>query len=142
MSKQEENKKGSLDLEQPPHVDGLRTTYTPPPPEAPHQPKSPPQAPATAAAAPQQTVPGYVVAEGVPARERLPCCGLGFGWTLFIIGFFLGVIPWYIGSGLLFYVIHKKDYREKPGCIACLIGAVIMTVLIIVKVATGQPHWL
>ncbi|KAL8196867.1 hypothetical protein R6Q57_024364 [Mikania cordata] len=42
---------------------------------------------------------GYAIAEGRPVRERrLPCCGIGMGWFLFIVGFFLAAIPWYIGS--------------------------------------------
>uniref|UniRef100_A0A7N0VFZ3 60S ribosomal protein L18a-like protein n=1 Tax=Kalanchoe fedtschenkoi TaxID=63787 RepID=A0A7N0VFZ3_KALFE len=121
---EEVGQKGFVDLEQPRHVDGSTVTYPPPPP--------PPA---------DQSVPGYVVAAVVPAKERLPCCGLGFGWVLFILGFFLTIF-WYVGAVLLLYVIHKKDYREKPGCIACLVGAVIVTVVVIVKLTTGQPHWL
>ncbi|KAK9267138.1 hypothetical protein L1049_009557 [Liquidambar formosana] len=63
----------------------------------------------------------YAVAEGRPVREhRLPCCGLGVGWFLFIIGFFLGAIPWYIGAFILLFV--RVDYREKPGYVACTIA--------------------
>ncbi|KAL0363560.1 UNVERIFIED_CONTAM: 60S ribosomal protein L18a-2 [Sesamum calycinum] len=68
-----------------------------------------------------QTVHGYIVAEGRPIRQhRLPCCGLGIGWFLFIIGFFMGAIPWYIGAFLLLCV--RLDYREKPGLIACALA--------------------
>ena len=35
----------------------------------------------------------------------------------FIIGFFLGAIPWYIGALLLW--CSRVDYREKPGYVAC-----------------------
>ncbi|KAF7142112.1 hypothetical protein RHSIM_Rhsim06G0186800 [Rhododendron simsii] len=64
----------------------------------------------------------------------LPCCGIGVGWLLFILGFFLGVIPWYVGAIMLLCV---KDYdkREKPGFIACAIVAVMATIAIIVAVA-------
>ncbi|CAA3024257.1 60S ribosomal L18a [Olea europaea subsp. europaea] len=68
-----------------------------------------------------QTVPGYAVAEGRPLREhRLPCCGMGIGWFLFIIGFVLGAIPWYIGAFILLCV--RVDYREKAGLFACTLA--------------------
>ncbi|KAL6282614.1 60S ribosomal protein L18a isoform X2 [Prunus avium] len=68
-----------------------------------------------------QTVTGYAVVEGRPVRERrLPCCGMGIGWLLFIIGFFLGGIPWYVGTFILLCV--RVDYREKPGYVACTIA--------------------
>ncbi|XP_018508193.2 60S ribosomal protein L18a-like protein isoform X2 [Brassica rapa] len=68
-----------------------------------------------------QTVPGYDVAEGRHGRrERLPCCGIGIGWFLFITGFLLGSIPWYIGVFIL--VCAKINPREKPGYIACAIA--------------------
>lgn len=38
----------------------------------------------------------------------------------FIIGFFLGAIPWYIGAFLL--LCARLDYREKPGFIACTLA--------------------
>ncbi|CAK9141025.1 unnamed protein product [Ilex paraguariensis] len=66
-------------------------------------------------------VPGYAVAEGRPVRERrLPCCGIGIGWFLFIIGFFLAAIPWYAGAIIL--LCSRYDHREKPGYIACMIA--------------------
>ncbi|CAB4276433.1 unnamed protein product [Prunus armeniaca] len=68
-----------------------------------------------------QTVTGYAVVEGRPVHERrLPCCGMGIGWLLFIIGFFLGGIPWYVGTFILLCV--RVDYREKPGYVACTIA--------------------
>ncbi|GMN57799.1 hypothetical protein TIFTF001_026902 [Ficus carica] len=69
-----------------------------------------------------QTVPGYAVAEGRPVRERrLPCCGIGIGWFLFIIGFFLAGVPWYAGA--LIMLCSRIDYREKPGHIACTVAS-------------------
>ncbi|KAL5997533.1 hypothetical protein ACLOJK_008463 [Asimina triloba] len=81
------------------------------------------------------------VAEGRPMREpRLPCCGIGLGWFLyaaeiseellgfqfmFIIGFFLAAIPWYVGA--LIVLCSRVDYREKPGFIACTIAVSIYT---------------
>ncbi|XP_072965221.1 large ribosomal subunit protein eL20z-like [Typha angustifolia] len=77
-----------------------------------------------------QAVPGYgQVVEGQPLR-RLPCCGIGMGWFLFIIGFFLAAIPWYVGVFILLCV--RVDYREKPGLIACVIAAILATVAAIV----------
>uniref|UniRef100_J3M9S1 Large ribosomal subunit protein eL20 domain-containing protein n=1 Tax=Oryza brachyantha TaxID=4533 RepID=J3M9S1_ORYBR len=70
-----------------------------------------------------QTVPGYgPIAEGRPVRmRRLPCCGLGLGWLLFIAGFFLAAIPWYVGAFILICV-RVHDYREKPGFVACTVA--------------------
>ncbi|CAA2939499.1 60S ribosomal L18a [Olea europaea subsp. europaea] len=75
-------------------------------------------------------VPGYAVAEGRPVRQhRLPCCGIGIGWFLFIIGFFLAAIPWYVAALLLF--CSRIDPREKPGYVASTIAAILATVAII-----------
>ncbi|KAG8637430.1 hypothetical protein MANES_15G120601v8 [Manihot esculenta] len=64
---------------------------------------------------------GYEVIEERPLREhRLPFCGMGMGWFSFIIGFFLGGIPWYIATVILLCV--QVDYREKPGLVACAIA--------------------
>ncbi|XP_031474400.1 60S ribosomal protein L18a-like protein [Nymphaea colorata] len=88
-----------------------------------------------------QTVPGYAIAEGRPVREpRLPCCGLGLGWFLFIIGFFLAAIPWYIGAFILICV-RRVDYREKPGYIACTIAACLAIIAIILGVSKGVDDW-
>ncbi|CAN6446411.1 unnamed protein product [Victoria cruziana] len=88
-----------------------------------------------------QTVPGYAIAEGRPVRERrLPCCGLGFGWFLFIIGFFLAAIPWYVGAFILICV-RRVDYREKPGYIACTIAACLAIIAIILGVSKGMDDW-
>ncbi|CAI9784304.1 unnamed protein product [Fraxinus pennsylvanica] len=77
-----------------------------------------------------QAVPGYAIAEGRPVRQRrLPCCGIGIGWFLFIIGFFLAAIPWYVAALLLF--CSRIDPREKPGYVASTIAAILATVAII-----------
>ncbi|MBA0606271.1 hypothetical protein Godav_018762 [Gossypium davidsonii] len=75
-----------------------------------------------------QTVPGYDVAEGTPVRDKLPCCGIGFGWFLFIIGFFIGGLPWYIGFFVL--LCARIDDREKAGYIACTIAVSIFSISI------------
>ncbi|GMJ11386.1 hypothetical protein like AT1G17080 [Hibiscus trionum] len=121
--------------------------YPPPPPTQHHgpaigfpQPVSPPGPQPSSAPPPQyySPGPGYAVAEGTPAREhRLPCCGCGFGWFLFIIGFFLGAIPWYIGLFMLLCVRKRMDHREKPGYVACTIAAVLATIIIIISVTQG-----
>ncbi|XP_055820089.1 60S ribosomal protein L18a-like protein [Solanum dulcamara] len=87
-----------------------------------------------------QTVQGYAVAEGRPIREhRLPCCGMGIGWFLFVIGFFLGAIPWYIGAFLL--LCARLDYREKPGFIACTLAATLALVAVTLGVAKANYTW-
>ncbi|XP_010052072.1 60S ribosomal protein L18a-2 isoform X2 [Eucalyptus grandis] len=116
---------------------GVANYYNPPPPPPPPQPQ--PQLPQPVIGFPQpapppgspgypqcyhygyQTVGGYAVVEGTPIREpRLPCCGIGIGWFLFLIGFFLGGIPWYLGTFLL--ICTCPDRREKPGYVACAIA--------------------
>ncbi|PIM98353.1 hypothetical protein CDL12_29169 [Handroanthus impetiginosus] len=90
-----------------------------PPPGASGGPPPPP--PSQYYAHGYQAVPGYAVAEGRPVRERrLPCCGIGCGWFLFIIGFFLAAIPWYVAVLLL--ICSRIDPREKPGYVACAIA--------------------
>ncbi|XAR59330.1 hypothetical protein NMG60_11015127 [Bertholletia excelsa] len=87
-----------------------------------------------------QTVPGYTVAEGRPVREhRLPCCGIGIGWFLFITGFFLGAIPWYIGAFVILCV--RVDYREKPGLIACTIAAFLAFIAVSLGVTKVTHAW-
>ncbi|GJN38267.1 hypothetical protein PR202_gb27294 [Eleusine coracana subsp. coracana] len=44
--------------------------------------------------------------------DRLPCCGIGFGWFL-------------------------VDYREKPGYVACTIAAVLATIAVIIGATAG-----
>uniref|UniRef100_A0ACD5VPE5 Uncharacterized protein n=1 Tax=Avena sativa TaxID=4498 RepID=A0ACD5VPE5_AVESA len=71
--------------------------------------------------------------------DRLPCCGLGIGWVLFIIGFFLGAIPWYVGAIMLCF--YRGDHRERPGLIGCAVAAVIGTILIIIAaVLPAEVH--
>ncbi|MQM16016.1 hypothetical protein Taro_048968 [Colocasia esculenta] len=84
-----------------------------------------------------QAVPGYeTVVEGRPVREpRLPCCGCGLGWFLFIIGFFLAAIPWYAGAFIL--LCSRVDHREKPGFVACTIAAVLAVFAIIIGATKG-----
>ncbi|XP_062179229.1 large ribosomal subunit protein eL20z-like [Phragmites australis] len=69
------------------------------------------------------------------SHHRLPCCGIGIGWFLFIIGFFLGAIPWYVGAFLLW--CSRVDYREKPGYVACTIAAVVATIAVIIGATAG-----
>ncbi|KAL8103466.1 large ribosomal subunit protein eL20z-like [Apium graveolens] len=87
-----------------------------------------------------QNVPGYVFPDGRPYIEhRLPCCGMGIGWFLFICGFFFGTIPWYIGACLLLFV--HMDYREKPGLIVCMLASVLATIAIMLGVTKATNAW-
>ncbi|KAI3769396.1 hypothetical protein L6452_00498 [Arctium lappa] len=132
--------------QQPPHqygtFQGVQNYPTPPPPVIGFpQPVPPPGAHGGSSVNPYvhgyQAVPGYAIAEGRPVRERrLPCCGIGIGWLLFIIGFFLAAIPWYIGAFIL--ICARYDHREKPGYIACLIAAIIVTIAVIFGVTNDD----
>ncbi|CAK9133951.1 unnamed protein product [Ilex paraguariensis] len=57
----------------------------------------------------------------------------------FIIGFFLGAIPWYIGAFLLLCV--RVDYREKPGLIACTLAAILALVAVTLGVTKATHSW-
>ncbi|XP_058218676.1 large ribosomal subunit protein eL20z-like [Rhododendron vialii] len=84
-----------------------------------------------------QTAQGYPVSEGIQIVKvdgPLPCCGIGIGWLLFILGLFVGVIPWYVGA-IILLCDKGYDKREKPGLIACAIVGVIATIVIVVAVA-------
>ncbi|XP_042434153.1 60S ribosomal protein L18a-like protein [Zingiber officinale] len=85
-----------------------------------------------------QAIPGYAPVEGTPVSlPRLPCCGLGVGWLLFILGFLLASIPWYVGAFILWCV--RVDDREKPGLVACTIAAVLAVIAVIIG-ATKEAH--
>ncbi|KAF8716196.1 hypothetical protein HU200_026473 [Digitaria exilis] len=89
-----------------------------------------------------QPVPGYgEVVEGRPVRtRRLPCCGLGIGWCLFIAGFFLAAIPWYVGAFIMICV-RVHDHREKPGYVACTVAAVLAAIAILLGITKGTHSW-
>uniref|UniRef100_A0A0E0JM57 60S ribosomal protein L18a-like protein n=1 Tax=Oryza punctata TaxID=4537 RepID=A0A0E0JM57_ORYPU len=100
-----------------------------------------PPPPQTYPAAAQCYAQGYQAVQGRPVRmRRLPCCGLGMGWFLFIIGFFLAAIPWYIGAFVLICV-RVHDYREKPGYVACTIAASLAAIAILFGVTKGEDIW-
>ncbi|XP_056855553.1 60S ribosomal protein L18a-like protein [Raphanus sativus] len=85
----------------------------------------------------------YGIAEGRPVhvrQRRLPCCGIGLGWFLFIVGFFLGAIPWYVGMFIMI-VGRRIDHREKPGYIACTIAAILATIAVVLGVTKGAEDW-
>ncbi|KAL8255164.1 hypothetical protein R6Q59_033385 [Mikania micrantha] len=115
---------------------------------------SPPPAPAPVIGFPQPVPPpgafggpsvnhyvhGYQAVPGRPIRQRrLPCCGIGTGWFLFIIGFLLAAIPWYVGAFIL--IRARYDHREKPGYIACLIAAILGTIAVIFGVTSDDWDW-
>lgn len=119
-------------------------SYNQPPPQPVvgfPQPAPPPgTAPACYYAHGYQTIPVYVVAEGRPLREpRLPCCGIGIGWLLFISGFFLAAIPWYVGALILLCV--RVEYREKPGLVACMVASVLAVIAVVFGVTKGTDSW-
>ncbi|CAO1945456.1 unnamed protein product [Urochloa humidicola] len=127
-----------------------------PPPGMQHYPQPPPVSYAVYPPPPQQPYPaaapyyaqgyqavqGYIpVVEGRPVRmRRLPCCGLGMGWFLFIIGFFLAAIPWYVGAFVLIFV-RVHDYREKPGYVACTIAASLAAIAVLLGATKGADVW-
>ncbi|CAL9119308.1 unnamed protein product [Musa textilis] len=124
----------AIGFPQPVPPPGLTAAHPPPPP--PPQQSGPPYY-----AHGYQAVPGYApVVEGRPLRlPRLPCCGLGIGWLLFIIGFFLAAIPWYVGAFIL--LCARIDYREKPGLVACTIAAVLAAIAAIIGATKGADVW-
>ncbi|XP_049413396.1 60S ribosomal protein L18a-like protein isoform X8 [Solanum stenotomum] len=74
-----------------------------------------------------QSAPGYLVDERRPVTEpRLPF-GIGLGWFLFIIGFFLAGFPWYVAP-FIPLCNRSIDHREKSGYIACTIAAVLAVI--------------
>ncbi|KAG8075741.1 hypothetical protein GUJ93_ZPchr0006g40906 [Zizania palustris] len=124
-------------------------TFSPPPPQQP-QPKHPVGAAsshpfptgyaAQGVVAFPCTVQQQVVVEGLPIQEPpLPFCGIGVGWTLFLLGFFLAAIPWYTGAFILFFV--ALDHREKPGLITCTIAGIFALVPFILNGIRMHPFW-
>ncbi|XP_066312270.1 large ribosomal subunit protein eL20z-like [Miscanthus floridulus] len=120
--------------------------HYPQPPPASYAVYPPPQQPYSAAAPyyaqGYQVTQGYIpVVEGRPVRMRpLPCCGLGMGWFLFILGFFFAAIPWYIGAFVLICV-RVRDYREKPGYVACTIAALVAAIAVLLGATKGAEVW-
>lgn len=120
--------------------------HYPQPPPASYAVYPPPQQPYSAAAPyyaqGYQIAQGYIpVVEGRPVRIRpLPCCGLGMGWFLFIIGFFFAAIPWYLGAFVLICV-RVRDYREKPGYVACTIAASLAAIAVLLGATKGAEVW-
>ncbi|KAI7754716.1 hypothetical protein M8C21_009476 [Ambrosia artemisiifolia] len=128
--------------EQPPphHYGTFQGVNTNPPPSAPPVIGFPPPS-VNSYVHGYQPVTGYAIAEGRPVRaRRLPCCcGIGMGWCLFIIGFFLAAIPWYVGAFIL--LCARYDRREKPGYIACLIAAILGTIVVLFGVTNDDWDW-
>ncbi|KMS96156.1 hypothetical protein BVRB_001610 [Beta vulgaris subsp. vulgaris] len=86
------------------------------------------------------TVPGYAIAEGRPLREPSTlCCGIGIGWVLFIAGFFLAGIPWYVGALIL--VCGRLDYREKAGYVACMVATILAMLAILFGLTSDNDFW-
>ncbi|KAK4285780.1 hypothetical protein QN277_002430 [Acacia crassicarpa] len=153
------NKGGHISGQQypsaPPQYGTFYPPPAPPPPPEPHLPTGfpepvpppgsvqPPPVPPEYYAQGYQAVTGYPVSEARPARpRRLKCCGLGCGWCLFILGFFLAAIQWYAGAVILMCSRrYDIDPREKPGLLACSVAAVIVTIALIIGVTKGTKVW-
>jgi len=77
-----------------------------------------------------QSVPGYPIEDNPHRRtydsDPLPFCGLGFGWFLFILGFFIASVPWYVGAFIFFCLSY--DHRETTGLTACAIAALVFMI--------------
>ncbi|XP_019158953.1 PREDICTED: 60S ribosomal protein L18a-like protein isoform X2 [Ipomoea nil] len=86
----------------------------------------------------QAAVPAYDAAEKPVREDRLPCCGCGSGWFMFLIGFFLATIPWYIAAFIL--ICGEVRRRERPGYIACTIAALCVTVVFTYVLCRLLPH--
>ncbi|KAJ6853614.1 60S ribosomal protein L18a-like protein isoform X2 [Iris pallida] len=82
-----------------------------------------------------------VVEQGIPVSEpdRLPLCGIGIGWALFLSGFFLAAVPWYVGAFILLFV--RLDFREQPGLVACAVAAALVTVPVLLNTYHGIFGW-
>nr|GLL34621.1 uncharacterized protein LOC109155761 isoform X1 [Ipomoea trifida] len=80
----------------------------------------------------------YDAAEKTVREDRLPCCGCGYGWFMFLIGFFLATIPWYIAAFIL--ICGEVHRRERPGYIACTIAALCVTVAFTYVLCRLLPH--
>ncbi|XP_065865350.1 large ribosomal subunit protein eL20z-like isoform X2 [Euphorbia lathyris] len=65
--------------------------------------------------------------------KPLPCCGCGFGWFFFLLGFVLPLL-WYLGTILYFGKYYDKDPRERSGLAACAIAATFCTVAAVIIV--------
>ncbi|WJX67413.1 hypothetical protein P8452_51879 [Trifolium repens] len=54
----------------------------------------------------------------VVEEKRLGFFGNGYGWDLFILGFFLLAIPWFIGSAIVVSII--MDSIQQATCTKCI----------------------
>ncbi|WOL01032.1 60S ribosomal protein L18a-like protein isoform X2 [Canna indica] len=139
---------------QPPPLYGTFPPPSLPPPVAPPLaypavPKAPLQQPPPQPAAGYHVIPvGYqthpcnALVDGVPmnmTEPPLPFCGIGVGWALFLAGFFLVSIPWYVGAFIFLFV--AQDYREKPGLIACTVAAALTLVPVILNAFNFHVFW-
>ncbi|WJX72652.1 hypothetical protein P8452_56506 [Trifolium repens] len=54
----------------------------------------------------------------VGEEKRVGFFGYGFGWDLFILGFFLLAIPWFIGAAMVISIV--LDSIQSETCTDCL----------------------
>ncbi|KAL6529779.1 hypothetical protein OROGR_015402 [Orobanche gracilis] len=83
--------------------------------------------PPTAIGLPQPVAPPGVSA--APPPPQYYAHGYQAVPDLFIIGFFLAAIPWYVAALLL--LCSRIDPREKPGYVASTIAAVLASIAVI-----------
>ncbi|XP_010478372.1 PREDICTED: 60S ribosomal protein L18a-like protein [Camelina sativa] len=86
-------------------------------------------------------VPDYTVVEvrQMMREHDLPCCGLGMGWFLFIMGFLFGGIPWYLGAFII--LVTSVDHREKAGYVACSIAGVVYMIAVMLGMTGDVNIW-
>ncbi|WCJ39471.1 Ribosomal protein L18ae family [Euphorbia peplus] len=65
--------------------------------------------------------------------KPLPCCGCGFGWFCFLLGFVFPLL-WYLATIFYFGKYYDKDPRERSGLAACAIAATFCTVAAVILV--------
>ncbi|RZB82208.1 60S ribosomal protein L18a-like protein [Glycine soja] len=54
----------------------------------------------------------------------------------FIIGWFIGGVPWYVGTFILMFV--QMDCREVPGLIACTVASFVTVIVVALGITQGD----
>ncbi|CAL1373272.1 unnamed protein product [Linum trigynum] len=89
----------------------------------------------TTAEAPPPVIAGHTTT-AVIIVERWTCCGMGYGWFLFVIGWIVCGIPWFVGFFIL--VFGRYERRERAGLLACATFAVVVSVVAILQAIKGE----
>ncbi|KAJ0016874.1 hypothetical protein Pint_09987 [Pistacia integerrima] len=56
----------------------------------------------------------------------------------FIVGFFLGGIPWYVGAFIA--LCARVDVREKPGYVACAVASLDNSSMLLRSFSVNSYH--